>query len=344
MSIFAFVETFDGSANNLSWEAIAVAKTVAGAFGTDVTALVFGKNAAAIAAEAGHYGADQALVCDDATLEPFRLEPFAALLSGLVAEHKPQAVVGVATSRVRELFAASAADTSSGMLSDAIDVQASAGAVTIVRPAYAGKILSEMQAATSTQFITLRGRAFAPLAPNGANSIATTAVAPALAEDAIATKVEAFEAEVGKVNLNDAAIIVSAGRGIANNPKEAPAGISEAADIWKAKDGFANVVQPLADLLGAAVGASRAAVDAGYIPYEHQVGQTGKTVNPDLYIATGISGAIQHQAGMRNSKLIVAVNKDADAPVFKMARYGVVADLYDFLPALTAELKKRLGK
>lgn len=344
MSIFAFVETFDGVANNLSWEALAVAKTIAGAFNTDVTALVFGKNAAVVAKEAGYYGADKALVCEDATLDPFRLEAFAALLSKLVEEHKPEAVIAVATNRAREMLAASAADTNSGMLSEAIEVQAAGGNVTVTRPAYAGKVISEMQATTGTRFLTLRGRAFAPLGRDESRAAAVTNVAPVLAEDAIAVKVESFEAEVGKVNLNDAAIIISAGRGIAKNPKEAPAGTSDAADVWKARDGFANIVQPLADTLGAAVGASRAAVDAGYIPYEHQIGQTGKTVNPDLYIAAGISGAIQHQAGMRNSKLIVAINKDAEAPIFKMARYGVVADLYEFLPALTAELKKRLGK
>ena len=145
------------------------------------------------------------------------------------------------------------------------------------------------------------------------------------------------------MNLTDAAIIVSGGRGMASNPLDAPDGVSgEDANIWKAKQAYADTLGPLAQVLGAAIGASRAAVDAGYIPYEHQVGQTGKVVNPDLYIACGISGAIQHQAGMRGSKIIVAINKDADAPIFKLARYGIVGDLYEIVPALTEALRRRL--
>jgi len=343
MSIFVFIETFDGTASNVSWEALGAAKPVAAAFGSDITALVFGKNAGAIASEAGYYGADKAIVCEDATLEIFCLEPYAALLSKLVEDNTPQAVIAVATSRARELLAASAADTNNGLVSEAIELSASDGAITITRPAYAGKVLNQMSVATPTRFVTLRGRAFAPNERDESRSVAVTAVDAVMPADAIPVMVESFATEVGKVSLNDAAIIVSGGRGMANNPKAAPAD-AENAEIWKAKDGYATVIQPLADTLGAAVGASRASVDAGYIPYEHQVGQTGKTVNPDLYIAAGISGAIQHQAGMRNSKIIVAINKDGEAPIFKLARYGIVGDLYDVLPALNEELKKRLGK
>jgi electron transfer flavoprotein alpha subunit len=344
-AVFVWIETFGGQPNLTSWEAVAAARKLADHYGVPVTALVMGENAAAVGREAGQYGADRALVCEDATLKDFRLEPYAALLSKLVAEHQPKAVIAVATSRGRELLGAAAADSDSPMLADVISLDVgSDGRLTAERAVYSGKVLSDVAvAADGTQFVTIRSRAFKALAPNPAASIEVTAVEPALSEDQIATKSVAFEAEVGTVNLTDAAIIVSGGRAMANNPAEPPPG-TEKPDVWKAQDGFKNVLQPLADALGAALGASRAAVDAGYIPYAHQVGQTGKTVAPDLYIAVGISGAIQHQAGMRNSKLIVAINKDPEAPIFKLARYGLVGDLYQIVPALTAEVKRRLGK
>jgi electron transfer flavoprotein alpha subunit len=157
--------------------------------------------------------------------------------------------------------------------------------------------------------------------------------------------VEGYATTEGGVSLIDAGVIVSGGRGVSNNPTLTPPnGLDEKqTEIWRAQQGFA-LVKDLAAVLGAAVGASRAAVDAGYVPYMHQVGQTGKVVSPDLYIACGISGAIQHLAGMRTSKMIVAINKDAEAPIFKVARYGVVGDLYQILPALTAAFKSKLGK
>ncbi len=344
MSVFVWVETFEGAMNPSSREALAAGKTLADGLGVGVTALVFGGNAAAIANEAGQYGATTAVICDDATLNDFRLEPYAALLTKLVQDHSPKVVLAVATNRGRELVASSAADTNSGMIAEAIELGLDGEAVVATKAAYAGKVLGKMALrGTGTKFVTIRGRAFKPQEQNTSASITVTTVAAVLTEDAIASKIESFEQEVGKVNLSDAAIIVSGGRGIANNPKNAPADAGDAT-IWKAKDGFATVITPLAEMLGAAVGASRAAVDAGFIPYDHQVGQTGKVVNPDLYIACAISGAIQHQAGMRNSKLIVAINKDGDAPIFKLARYGVVEDVYNFVPALTEELKKRLGK
>ena len=189
---------------------------------------------------------------------------------------------------------------------------------------------------------TIRGRAFPK--PNREEGKSGT-ITKVEAKGEPKSTVEGYSASESAVNLGDAGIIVSGGRGVSNNPSlTPPAGMDEKqAEIWRAQQGFALITE-LANVLGGAVGASRAAVDAGYIPYSHQVGQTGKVVTPDLYIACGISGAVQHLVGMRNAKLVVAINKDSDAPIFKQARYGVVGDLFQIVPALTEALKKKLGK
>lgn len=344
MSVFVWVETFQGRAISSSWEALGVASSLAGALRTDTTAIVLGENAKAVASEAGRLGAAHALICGDAALANYRLETYAAILSKLVAEKTPEAVVAAATNRGRELLASAAVDTCSGLISDVIDLRLEDGRIIGLRPAYAGKVLMEMASHSPTTFVTVRGRAFPAPAPLTDRTIQVEEVATVGVADAVSTTIEGFVSEQGQVNLSDAAIIVSGGRGMANNPLAAPAEFSgEDANIWKAKEGYSNTLGPLAEVLGAAIGASRSAVDAGYIAYEHQVGQTGKVVNPDLYIACGISGAIQHQAGMRGSKIIVAINKDAEAPIFKLARYGIVGDLYEVVPALTRALRSRLA-
>ena len=343
MSVFVWIETNNGAALSSSWEAMGAAHPIAVALNTEIAAIVIGKNSAAVAADAGRFGAVRALICDADSLHKYRLETYAALLSKLVAEHRPEAVVSVATNRGRELLASAAADSGSGLISDAIELRVEGKAIIGTRPAYAGKVLMEMTSNTATTFVTVRGRAFPAPQPGDAGAPVVDSTPPVEIPPALQTTVEELAAAVGSVNLTDAAIIVSGGRGMANNPASAPEGKSgEEASIWKAKDGFANTLRPLADILGAAIGASRAAVDAGYIPYEHQVGQTGKVVTPDLYIACGISGAIQHQAGMRGSKIIVAINKDAQAPIFKLAQYGIVGDLYEVVPALTEAFKMKL--
>lgn len=343
MSVFVWIETFDGRAVQSSWEALGAAGYLAEALETDVVALVFGAGAASIADDAGRRGASHAIVCAEDGLREYRFETYVALLSELVSARRPKAVVSVATNRGRELMAGAAGDTENGLVSDVIDLRLENGQIIGTRPAFAGKVLMEMSANTETTFVTIRGRAFpAPLA-EGEAAVNVEAVAALPVSPTIQTEILEFIADAGNVNLTDAAIIVSGGRGMANNPMAPSAGLSgDEVNIWKAKDGYAKTLTPLAEILGAAIGASRAAVDAGYIPYEHQVGQTGKVVSPDLYIACGISGAIQHQAGMRNSKIIVAINKDAAAPIFRLARYGIVGDLYEVVPALTDALAKRL--
>lgn len=342
-AIYVWIETFNGEAQIGSWEALSAGRQLADQFDVPLTALVFGEQASAAAEQTAHHGATAALVCEDATLTEYRLEPYAALLTRLVQDNAPRIVLASATSRGRELLAAAAADTDSPMLPDIITLESEAdGTLRATHPAFAGKVLSTLHADTEgTVFITTRGRAF-PATPTHAGDIAISTVGAALSEDDIATKVEDFQVATGSVSLTDASIIVSGGRGMDTNPNTPPDDVEDA-KVWKAKNGFENTLQPLADALGAAVGASRAAVDAGYIDYAHQVGQTGKNVAPDLYIACGISGAIQHQAGMRGSKIIVAINNDPDAPIFKLARYGLAGNLYEIVPALTAEIIKHKG-
>jgi electron transfer flavoprotein alpha subunit len=290
-----------------------------------VTALLFGQGVEGLAADVIAHGADEVLLADDATLAEFRAEPYAALLAGLARDRQPDVVLAGATTRGRDVLGMAAVDLNSAAIADVIDLKTDAGQITATRPVYAGKLLATAVGERRPLLISLRPRAFPKPEPDPARSGNVERVAPALAEDAIAVKVVDYAVEEGRISLADARIIVSGGRGVGG------------------PEGFAPV-RELAETLGAALGASRAAVDAGWIPYAHQVGQTGKTVAPDLYIAAGISGAIQHQAGMRSAKTIVAINKDAEAPIFKLARYGIVGDLFKILPALSAEFRKRLGK
>ena len=339
-AVFVWVETFAGKAIPLSQEALGAGSRLTGELKVPLVALIFGENAASIAADLGAPGADQALVCEDATLHGLRLEPCAALLASLVAQHQPHAVLAPGTVRGRELLAAAAADGGCSLLTEVSSIALQAdGALRVKRPVYAGKLIMTAQGSPAkTQYLALRARAFAPAAPRPAAQISVTEVTPAMAEDDISTKIEDIAAPEGTISLSDAAIIVSGGRGMAGNPAQAPPDAADSA-VWKAQQGFEHTLAPLAAALGAAIGASRAAVDAGYIDYAHQVGQTGKVVSPDLYIACGISGAIQHQAGMRSSKIIVAINRDPEAPIFRLAHYGLVGDLYEIVPALTAALR-----
>lgn len=337
--IFVYIDQFKGQALPASWETLGAGKNLG-----EVTALVFGAGVDSVAQEAFQYGADEVLVADDATLADFRTEPYASLLSKLAGEAAPEAILFPTTTRGRDLAAMVAVDLNSGVLVDVTAIEVVDGEILATRPIYAGKLFSKVKCSARPQLVTLRARAFAKPVADASRSGSPTKVAVAVPEAEIATKVTGYAEGEGGVSLTDAAVIVSGGRGVSNNPRlEPPAGLDEGEqEKWRAQEGF-KLVGALANALGGAVGASRAAVDADYIPYTHQVGQTGKVVSPDLYIACGISGAIQHLAGMRTSKVIVAINKDPDAPIFKLVRFGVVADLYDILPPLTAALEARLS-
>lgn len=344
--ILVYIDQFKGTALPASWETLGAGRFLAGQLGASgVSALVAGEGSKEVARQAYQYGADEALYADDATLKDFRAEAYTPLVVKIAKEMTPQAILFPTTTRGRELAAMSAIDLNSGVLADVTALEVQNGKVIATRPIYAGKLLSKVVCEAVPAIITTRGRAFDKPAPDASRSGSPVQTAAVLAEDEIRTKVISDAPSEGGVSLTDAAVIVSGGRGVANNPSlTPPAGLDEKqAEVWRAQQGF-KLIGELASVLGGAVGASRAAVDAGYIPYAFQVGQTGKVVSPNLYIACGISGAIQHQAGMRSSKVIVAINKDADAPIFKLARYGAVGDIYTLVPALTEALRKRLGK
>jgi electron transfer flavoprotein alpha subunit len=295
-----------------------------------------------LAKSAFEYGADEVLLADDAGLADFRAEAFASTLSALASAQGPDVILFPTTTRGRELAGMSAIDLNTGVLVDVVGLEAEGDKVVATRPVYAGKLLEKTVCNAKPQLVTLRGRAFPKPEPQAG---ATGTITKVDAVPEAKTTVEGYSTSEGGVSLTDAGVIVSGGRGTSNNPNLTPPGgmDDKQAEIWRAQEGF-KLVGELAKALGGAMGASRAAVDAGYIPYNHQVGQTGKVVSPDLYIACGISGAIQHLAGMRTAKVIVAINKDADAPIFKVARYGVIGDMHKIVPALTEAFKKKLGK
>jgi electron transfer flavoprotein alpha subunit len=337
MKTLVYIDHFKGDVQPASWEALGLAKS----FGSAI-AVVFGTNVDAVAKTALEYGADEVLVADAAALTDFRAETYASTLTALASSLTPNLILFPTTTRTRELAAMSAVDLNSNVITDATGIEANGDTVIVTRPIYEGKLFETVTCSGAVQFVTIRGRAF-PKPEQQAGRSGTITQVEARA-DALTT-VEGYSvAEVG-VSLNDAGVIVAGGRGVSNNPAlTPPAGLDDKqAEVWKAQQGF-TLIGELASTLGGAVGASRAAVDAGYIPYANQVGQTGKVVAPDLYIACGISGAIQHLAGIRSAKLVIAINKDADAPIFKVARYGVVGDLFQIVPALNAALKKKLGK
>ena len=337
MKIFVYIDHFNDEVQPASWEALGVGKI----FGK-TSAIIFGAGLEALARRAFEFGADEVLIADDPALKDYQAETYSSTLSTLVGSNKPDLILLPTTSRARELAAMAAMDLNTGVLVDVITLVLDGDRFVATRPIYEGKLNEKIICLGHPAFVTLRARAFPRPVPDPAKS--GGAVKVEVHPNAI-TRVEGYALAEASVSLSDSSVVVSGGRGVSNNPSlTPPAGMNEKeTEIWRAHQGFA-LIGELAKVLDGAIGASRAAVDSGYIPYSHQVGQTGKVVAPDLYIAAGISGAIQHIVGIRSAKLVVAINKDADAPIFKVARYGVVGDLFTIVPALTEAFKKKLGR
>ena len=305
--------------NQVLKDATLAAVTAAGQLGGDVHLLVAGKGAQGVAdAAAKVAGVAKVLLADDAAYEHALPENVAPLVAALMANY--DAFVAPATSRGKNIAPRVAAALDVAQISEILSVE---GPDTFTRPIYAGNAIATVKSSDAKKIITVRGTAFAKAASEGGSATVEAATGPGDAGLSSFTGAELTTS--ARPELTGAKIIVSGGRALGSMDK------------------FHEYIDPLADSLGAAVGASRAAVDAGYAPNDYQVGQTGKIVAPELYLAVGISGAIQHLAGMKDSKIIVAINKDDDAPIFQVADIGLVGDLFTLVPELTAKLNAAKG-
>ncbi len=323
-AILVFAEQRSGKFRKAAHEAISQARRLADASGASVHAVIVGSGIAGLAAEAASHGADQVHLADHADLENYSTEGYALAAQKAFEASQPGLVLMSATAMGKDLAPRLAARLSLSLLADVVEIAVDGETVRAVRPIFAGKVQAKVSSAPgSVALVTLRPNVFRPSPPAAGREAATAGLD--VGTPAIRAKVTAVREESGgKVELTEADVVVSGGRGI------------------KGPEHFA-MIQELADAFGGALGASRAVVDAGWIDHSHQVGQTGKTVSPGLYIACGISGAIQHLAGMSSSKVIVAINKDPEAPIFKVADLGIVGDVFEVVPKLTAAVQEVRG-
>ena len=321
--VWIVAEQRDGAFRKISFELASTARKLADVLGEEVCAVLCGSGIEGIAGQLGKYGVDKVFVADSPALEPYTTDAHAAAVAKIVRENNPSILLLGASTQGKDLSARLVGKLATGMATDCTDVKIADGKLLAIRPMYAGKCFGEVVFSTFPQMASLRPNVF-PMVEN-AKAGAVVKFDPALDAGQLKTKVLEVQKDTsGKADLTEANIIVSGGRGM------------------KGPENY-GIIEELAAVLGATVGASRAAVDAGWRPQSDQVGQTGKIVSPNLYVACGISGAIQHLAGMSSSKFIVAINKDAEAPIFTKADYGVVDDLFKVVPEFTKECKKLLA-
>lgn len=324
MKILVFAEQRDNKFKKPAFEAVRTARTIADQLNGEVIALVIGASIRSIAPALGGYGAHKVLTAEDPRLAPYASSAYAKLIADAAKAQQADVVFVPATAMGKDLAPRVAVKLDAGLASDCTVLGVEGGEIIATRPIYAGKALTKLKVTSACKVFTLRPNVFVAGEPGGA-AAAVEALAVDLKPQDLACVVKEIKQASGRLDVAEADIIVTGGRGL------------------KGPENF-GMIEQLAEALGAAVGASRAVVDAGWRPHDEQVGQTGKTVSPSLYIAVAVSGAIQHLAGMSSSKYIVAINKDKDAPIFQVASYGIVGDAFEIIPALTAEVKKLLGK
>jgi electron transfer flavoprotein alpha subunit len=314
-NVLVVAEHLHGKFPKTTLVGLTAGKTLAEKSGGKVLAIVLGKGIDGLASELASYGVDVVAV-DGPQFEHYVADAYTAAIADVVKQKSVEDVVATATALGKDLLPRLAARLGAGMVSD---ISGIVDGTTFVRPMWAGNLFATVKVEAGPRVISVRGTAFEPAAKGGSGAVEK---ASASAGEGKTKFVEFAETKSDRPVLTEASIVCSGGRGLKNG------------------ENFTTYLEPLCDALGAAMGASRAAVDAGYVPNDLQVGQTGKVVAPKLYIAVGISGAIQHLAGMKDSKVIVAINKDEEAPIFQVADYGLVADLFKAVPELTEEVKK----
>lgn len=315
--ILVFIEHRNGEVKKASLEAVSASKRISESLGSELTAVAIGNEINGLE-KAAQQGAKTILHLKAGELENYSSSAYADLLSGYITQNEFDTIVFANTAMGKDLAPLIAAGIDAGIATDCVEFKVDSDSVVVTRPVYAGKALVDVKFNSAKKVITLRPNTF-PISEPIEASVQIEVIEQTGLN--LSSKVVEIKKADGKIDVAEADIIVSGGRGL----KEA--------------DNF-KLVEELADVLGAAVGASRAIVDAGWRSHSEQVGQTGKTVSPNLYVALGISGAIQHLAGMRSSKYIVAINKDKEAPIFQVADYGITGDVFEIVPKLIEEIKK----
>jgi electron transfer flavoprotein alpha subunit len=321
--ILIVAEQREGELRKISYELVSEGRRLADQLSQPLTAILLGSKIKEKAKELGKYGADKVIVADDERLATYTTDAYVTVIAQLAQAHEPAIILLGASFQGKDLSGRLAARLGVGVAQECVSFSLENGNLVAKRPIYAGKAYATVTFKDSVpQMATARPNVFELNEPNESRSTEVVDAEFSLDDSQLKTKVVEFQQEPGsKVDLTEAERIVSGGRGM------------------KGPENY-SILEELADLIEATVGASRSAVDAGWRPHSDQVGQTGKVVSPNLYIACGISGAIQHLAGMSTSKVIVAINKDPEAPIFQKADYGVIGDLFDVVPALIEEIRK----
>lgn len=317
--VLVVAEQIDGAFRKVAFEAVSEGKRLAGQLGGDVTAAVLGEGVGSIAGELAKYGADKILTAEDPALKEFAVDVYTKVVADMVEKLNPSVILLGASMTGKDLAARLSARLDAPLAMDCVEIRLEGEELVATRPVYGGKVLAEVALSGSPRIAAIRPNAMGMSESAGAGAM--EAFDAASGEPRI--KFVEKQMETGKIDLTEAEVIVSGGRGMGGSDY--------------------SILEDLADALNGAVGASRSAVDEGWRPHSDQVGQTGKTVSPNLYMACGISGAIQHLAGMSSSKVVVAINKDPEAPIFAKSDYGIVGDIFEVVPAILQEVQKLKG-